>query len=43
MTYLLGIDVGSGSARCGVFDSDAQLLGVGVHSIAQFRPAPDFV
>lgn len=43
MTYLLGIDVGSGSARCGVFDTSANMLGVGVKTIAQHRPAPDFV
>ena len=43
MGYLLGIDVGSGSARCGVFDGHAHLMGVGVHPIAQHRPAPDFV
>ena len=43
MTYLLGVDVGSGSARCGVFDMNAALLGVGKHPIAQHRPAPDHV
>lgn len=43
MKHLLGIDVGSGSARCGVFDGNAQLVGVGVQSIAQHRPAPEFV
>ena len=43
MTYVLGIDVGSGSARCGVFDAGANLIGVGVQAIAQHRPAPDFV
>ncbi|MEM6500059.1 MAG: FGGY family carbohydrate kinase, partial [Pseudomonadota bacterium] len=43
MAYLLGIDVGSGSARCGVFDEAASLVGVGVQAIAQHRPAPDHV
>lgn len=43
MDYILGIDVGSGSARCGVFDRDASLLGVGKHPIAQHRPALDHV
>ena len=43
MAYLLGIDVGSSSARCGVFDACANLIGVGVQAIAQHRPAPDFV
>ncbi len=43
MNYILGIDVGSGSARCGVFDRDAALIGVGKHPIKQNKPAPDFV
>lgn len=43
MGYLLGIDVGSGSARCGVFDSNAILLGAGKKSIAQHRPATNYV
>ena len=43
MGYLLGIDVGSGSARCGVFDGNAVLLGVGKETIEQHRPAPNHV
>jgi len=43
MTYVLGIDVGSGSARCGVFDADAALIGVGKHAIALHRPDTDHV
>lgn len=43
MGYVLGIDVGSGSARCGVFDRDAALVGVGKHPIAQHRPTAERV
>ncbi len=43
MTYILGIDVGSGSARCGVFDENATLIGVGKHPIREHRPQTDFV
>ena len=43
MSYVLGIDVGSGSARCGVFDAEAALMGVGKHPIAQHRPTTNHV
>lgn len=43
MGFIVGIDVGSGSARCGVFDASAQLLGIGKHPIRQNRPAPGYV
>lgn len=43
MTYVLGIDVGSGSARCGVFDRDGALLGTAKQAIAINRPEPDHV
>jgi len=43
MTYVLGIDVGSGSARCGVFDVTGALLGTAKQEIAINRPAPDHV
>ncbi|MEJ8559823.1 FGGY family pentulose kinase [Yoonia sp. GPGPB17] len=43
MRYVLGIDVGSGSARCGVFDGESTLIGVGKHPIAQHRPETDHV
>ncbi|MFZ5891812.1 MAG: FGGY-family carbohydrate kinase [Myxococcota bacterium] len=42
-TAFLGIDVGTGSVRAGLFDSSGKRLGVGVHPIAIFRPAEDFV
>lgn len=44
MTRLyLGIDVGTGSARAGLFDASGALLGMGTHPIRIFRPAEDFV
>lgn len=36
-TYLIGIDVGTGSARAGVFQHDGSLLGSARHDIALFR------
>ncbi|WP_062763330.1 FGGY family pentulose kinase [Falsirhodobacter sp. alg1] len=38
MAYVLGIDVGSGSARCGVFDGAGQLLATVQHPIRAHRP-----
>ncbi len=43
MTYVLGIDVGSGSARCGVFDQNGTLLGTAKQTIAIHRPASNRV
>src|SRR5262245_36635441 len=42
MAYL-GIDVGTGSVRAGLFDAGGRMLGVGVEPIAIFRPDEDFV
>jgi FGGY-family pentulose kinase len=41
--FYLGIDVGTGSARAGIFDRDGRMLGAGTHPIRIFRPAEDFV
>ena len=39
----LGIDVGTGSARAGLFDAQGRRVGVGSHPIAVHRPEDDFV
>ncbi|RJS94132.1 FGGY-family carbohydrate kinase [Salinisphaera sp. Q1T1-3] len=41
--YYLGIDVGSGSVRAGVFDGAGRCLAQRACAIAQFRPAAAFV
>lgn len=39
----LGIDVGTASARAGVFDHTGRMLAAAVHPIRIWRPQPDFV
>ena len=39
----IGVDVGSGSVRAGLFDTQGKKLAQSVSAIKQFRPAPDFV
>jgi FGGY-family pentulose kinase len=41
--FYVGIDVGTGSARAGIFDERGQRVGMGVESIQTWRPEPDFV
>lgn len=41
--FYLGVDVGTGSARAGIFDARGQRAGVGVHPIKMWRPEEDFV
>lgn len=43
MGYVLGIDVGSGSARCGVFDKTGKLLASEQHPILTHRPLAKYV
>jgi len=41
--HYLGIDVGTGSARAGLFDAAGKMLGAGARPIALHRPEEDFV
>ena len=41
--YVVGVDVGTGSARAGVFALDGEMLATAVHPIKIFRPAPNHV
>jgi Ribulose kinase len=40
---VIGVDVGTGSARAGVFGLDGHRLGSAVRPIRSWRPQPDFI
>ncbi len=42
-TFFLGIDVGTGSARAGLFTATGRMVGSASHPIRMWRPQPDFV
>ena len=39
----IGVDVGTGSARAGVFNGNGRMLGTAVRPIEMNKPKPDFV
>ena len=41
--YVLGVDVGTGSARAGLFDLQGNMLASAVEPIQMWKPRPDFV
>ncbi len=42
-SYFIGIDVGTGSARAGVFDLQGRMVGQASREITMYRPKADFV
>jgi len=42
-SYFIGVDVGTGSARAGVFDMTGRMLGQASREITLYRPKADFV
>ena len=42
-SYFIGVDVGTGSARAGVFDLNGSMVGQASRAIDLYRPKADFV
>ena len=42
-SYFIGVDVGTGSARAGVFDMTGRMVGQASREITLYRPKADFV
>lgn len=43
MSYFIGVDVGSGSVRAGIYSAQGERVALAVSPIQQFRPQADFV
>jgi D-ribulokinase len=41
--YVVGVDVGTGSARAGIFDRAGRMVGAATHEIALFRASGSIV
>lgn len=42
MEYYVGVDVGTGSVRAALFDSDGKLIKLSTYPIETFNSIPDF-